>query len=524
MFGSSPISSEAPLFTNSGFETGNLSSWSVSARLVATSPGVTNYPVNSESDLGLRTDGGILRTNVYDAGTPYSLIPPGLAAADTVRFPRFGNWAAVVNEQGAQYNANRITQSSVVTTADIDPADGLVHVRFVVLPILQNPGHSLREQPYYYVSITNQTKSTVLASRFNFSNEAGVPWQSNSGGTVVYTDWLLFDLPLARSAVSIGDTLVATVIAGGCAQSGHWGEAVIDSFGSSIPGLVVYGSGPDSVEAGSDFQYTYRILNGGNATSTGTRLTAYLPAGVTFRSIDTPGVSCTTPTVGTRGTVVCDLGAVPVGGSRVVKATVRADSTASGTIRHGWYYSQSNQEQPLTGPLISTNVTTGGTTQYVDLFTSVDDAAASIMWGQPGQWTITVTNRGPSTATAAPIAVNASAQLTNVAWTCSAQSGASCGSASGSGNINSTVTLPAGKSVSFTFSGDVSSGSGTGVLSVTALASAPSGTVEQYSLDNGSGDDDTISGTLVNVSLTTAGNGGGSMIASPAGVTCASPG
>ena len=61
--------------------------------LVALTPGVTNYPVNQESDLGLRTDGGLLKTNVYDAGTPYSLVPPGLAAADTVRFPRFGKLA-----------------------------------------------------------------------------------------------------------------------------------------------------------------------------------------------------------------------------------------------------------------------------------------------------------------------------------------------------------------------------------------------------------------------------------------------
>ena len=515
----SPQRSVEALFTNSGFETGNTSSWTVTTNLVATTPGVQVYPVTAESQLGLRT-GGVLKTNVYDAGTPFSLVPPGLTAADPVRFPRFGNWAAVVNELGNQYNANRITQSSVVTTADIDPADGLVHVRFVVLPVLQNPGHSLREQPYYFVTITNTTKGTTLASRFNFSNEAGVPWQSTSNGQVVFTDWLLFDLPLSRSAVSIGDTLTATVIAGGCAQSGHWGEAIIDSFGSSIPGLVVYGSAPDSVEAGSDFQYTYRVLNGSSATATGAKLTAYLPAGVTFRSIDTPGITCTLPTVGTRGTVACDLGAIAVGASTNVKVTVRADATATGAIRHGWYYSQSNQEQPLTGPLITTNVTTGGTSAYVNLVTTVDDAAASVMWNQHVTWSITVRNAGPATATNAPISSNAPAQLTNLSWTCVGQSGGSCGAASGTGALSTLATLPSGGSVTYSLEADVILSTGIGAVSVTAFAAAPAGTVESAALDNGGGDDDSIAGTMQYVTVTRAGAGVGTITSTPAAISC----
>lgn len=484
---------EAALFTNSGFESGNLTGWTVTTGLVATSPGVTAYPVNSEAQLGLRS-GGTNKTSAVNASAgPFTLIPPGLTATETARYPRYGNWAAVVNELGSSYNANKVTQSSVVTTADIDPADGLVHVRFVVLPVLQNPGHSLREQPYYYVAINNVTKGTTLASRFNFSNEAGVPWQSNSNGSVVYTDWLLFDLPLARDAVSIGDTLSATVIAGGCAQSGHWGEAIIDSFGAFIPGLVAYGAGPDSVEAGSDFQYSYRVLNGSASTSTGTKLTAYLPAGTTFRSVDTAGVSCTTPTVGTRGTVSCTLGALAAGASTTVKVTVRADATATGEIRHGWYFSESNQEKALTGPLVTTKVTTGGTTQYVDLVTSVDDATGSLAWGQQNTWAITVLNRGPSTATGARVVGNAPAQLTGLSWTCTAQAGASCGAASGSGALDATATIPAGKSVTWSLTANVVPGVGTGLVSVTARATAPAGTVEQYALDNGAGDDDTLS-------------------------------
>jgi uncharacterized repeat protein (TIGR01451 family) len=211
---------------------------------------------------------------------------------------------------------------------------------------------------------------------------------------------------------------------------------------------------------------------------------------------------------------------VPAGGSRAVKITVRADATATGAIRHRWYFSSSDTDQPLTGPLITTNVTTGGTTAYVDLITSVDDAASSVMWGQHGTWSVTVRNAGPSTATDAPIVTNLPPQLSNLTWTCSAQSGASCAAATGTGAVNTTATIPAGKSVTFTVEADVISGSGTALLSFTAVASAPSGAVESFSLDNGAGDDDTISGSLVSVAVTRDGTGSGSIVSAPSGVTC----
>lgn len=509
-----------PLFTNSGFEAGNLSSWAVTTGLIPSQ--VPIFPVTQESDLGI-TAGGSNLTSV-DFGAPYSLIPFGLTAADKARYPRFGSYAAVVNEGGFNRNTNKITQSSVVTTADIDPIDGLVHVRFTVLPVLQNPGHTLRQQPFYYVTILNQTKGTVLASRFNFSNEAGVPWQTNLNtatyGMVVYTDWLLFDLPLSRAAVSIGDTLVATVIAGGCGPSGHWGEAIVDSFGSTIPGLVVYGSGPDSVEAGTDFQYTYRLLNGSAATASGVKLTSYLPAGTTFRSVDTPGVSCAIPPVGARGTVACDVGSIGVGGQAVVKVTVRADTTAASPIRHGWYYSESNQEQPLIGPVVVTNVTTGGTTQYVDLVTSVDDTRAGVSWGDTFTYSVTVRNKGPATATGALITTNAPPQLTVQNWTCTPLSGATCGAATGTGALSTSATLPAGGSVSYTIEATVIAGSGPGLVSFTANATAPAGTVERFSLDNGAGDDNAITDGLALVTVNRDGAGLGTIVSVPAGLTC----
>lgn len=180
----SPQRKVEALFVNSGFETGNTSSWAVTTNLVAQSPGVQVYPVTSESQLGLRA-GGVLEDERVRRGhavlahssRPLRRRPRALPALRQLGRRRERDGRAV---QCQPHHA-------IVGGDDhrgIDPADGLVHVRFVVLPVLQNPGHSLREQPYYFVSITNTTKGTTLASRFNFSNEAGVPWQSTANGQV----------------------------------------------------------------------------------------------------------------------------------------------------------------------------------------------------------------------------------------------------------------------------------------------------------------------------------------------------
>src|SRR5207244_11228698 len=99
--------------------------------------------------------------------------------SSTLRWPRYGTWSAAVNELGKNQNANSIKQQMATTSADADPYDGKIHVRMVLAPVLQNPGHANTEQPYYYINVRNVTKNTTLFSRFNYVSQAGVPWQSD---------------------------------------------------------------------------------------------------------------------------------------------------------------------------------------------------------------------------------------------------------------------------------------------------------------------------------------------------------
>ena len=69
-------------------------------------------------------------------------------------------------------------------------------------------------------------------------------------------------------------------------------------------------------------------------------------------------------------------------------------------------------------------------------------------------WTMVVTNIGPSCLTSADVANVFPGNLTNVSWTCSASAGATC-TGSGTGDIQDTVDLLSGSSATYAISTDI---------------------------------------------------------------------
>ena len=104
-------------------------------------------------------------------------------------------------------------------------------------------------------------------------------------------------------------------------------------------------------------------------------------------------------------------------------------------------------------------------------------------------YTITASNAGPSNATGATVADTFPASLT-CTWTCVGAGGGTC-TASGSGNINGTVNLPSGGSVTYTASCTISAAA-TGTLSNTATVTAPAGVTDPTPGNNSATDSDTI--------------------------------
>jgi uncharacterized repeat protein (TIGR01451 family) len=105
-------------------------------------------------------------------------------------------------------------------------------------------------------------------------------------------------------------------------------------------------------------------------------------------------------------------------------------------------------------------------------------------------YTITASNAGPSDATGSTVADTFPASLT-CTWTCVGAGGGTC-TASGSGNVNDTVNLPAGGSVTYTASCTVSPAA-TGTLSNTATVLAPGGVTDPDPDNNSANDSDAVS-------------------------------
>ncbi|MFN0062614.1 MAG: Ig-like domain-containing protein [Myxococcaceae bacterium] len=315
--------------------------------------GLLAVPPRSEAELNLSANQGILNTIVVAGAAPESEPDPDLGVGATLRFPKFGLRSAVVNEgtDGDNNNGNAMRQSMVLSAADIDPDDSNIHIRFLVAPVLENPGHSDHEQPYFYVQLRNTTTNQTVYTNFNFAGQPGVPWLTAGGNE--YTNWQLVDVA-PGAAASIGDTVELAVFAVGCSLGGHWGRVYVDSFGVTIPSLYVSGSGPSSALENTDITYTFTYKNGGAATAMSSVINIETPPNTTFQSISIGG--CTTPAVNGTGNINCPVGDVAAGASGSFTVTVHIDPGATGILALANYSSQATGISPLLGSKVETVV------------------------------------------------------------------------------------------------------------------------------------------------------------------------
>ena len=135
-------STRQAVWTNGGFESNDAgeqpTGWTVTTNL---NKGITVATPETLADLALAA-GGVNETSVV-GGVQNSQSDPDVPA---VTYPKYGTRTLRVNylnatTNGKNSNANSVDQSMTVAAGDVDPVDGKIHVRFVLLPILENPNH-----------------------------------------------------------------------------------------------------------------------------------------------------------------------------------------------------------------------------------------------------------------------------------------------------------------------------------------------------------------------------------------------
>ncbi|WP_171062919.1 putative Ig domain-containing protein [Larkinella sp. C7] len=97
--------------------------------------------------------------------------------------------------------------------------------------------------------------------------------------------------------------------------------------------VVAFSDSPDPVGAGNNLTYTGQVSNLGPSTASTVQLSIPLSASTTFFSLIAPGGwSCTTPPVGTTGTVSCSRASFPTAGTASFTLVVATVPGAEGNI------------------------------------------------------------------------------------------------------------------------------------------------------------------------------------------------
>lgn len=219
------------VFENGGFEQNDFTGWTLGGGSNPGLIGAEPFVFASIPAVSLGTTPGPVSIvgNITDAQAP------------ALTLPRVGGFTAKINDEATGARVTTLTQRDVLTNADIDAGDGLPHIRFSFAPVLDDPQHSAREQPYFYVVMRKVSDNSILFEQFTYSGQAGVAFE-NGTGSWKFLPFQNVDATL--SLADIGEEIELTVVAADCSQSGHGGYVYVDGFGSSTVPPVGGGTTP----------------------------------------------------------------------------------------------------------------------------------------------------------------------------------------------------------------------------------------------------------------------------------------
>ncbi len=319
------------------------------------------------------------------------------------------------------------------------------------------------------------------------------------GAAVVYTVTAAVD-PAATGTLSN----TATVSAANDTNTNNNGATVTDNLTPQADLSIVKTNGTTTVAPGANLTYDITVTNNGPSTVTGATVSDVLPAGTTFVSA-TNGATYNS----VINTVNFTAGALASDGTTSFQLTVAISSTLTGTLSNT---ATVTPPAGVTDPNLNNNgsTATGPLQPQADLQITKTDGNTTAVPGASDTYTIVVTNAGPSFVTGASVMDTFPVVFTGVTWTATATGAATGFTANGSGNINDTVTMPVGSTITYIATGAIDP-SATGALTNIATVTPPAGVTDPDISNNSAGDTDTLT-PQYDVSVTKVDNKGGSSI------------
>ena len=225
------------------------------------------------------------------------------------------------------------------------------------------------------------------------------------------------------------------------------------------------------------------MTNSGPSDATYLSVIDDLPVGATYVSADGTGWVCGS----IPGQVACTRDTLAAGATGSIVITALAPLPAGVVTNTASISSVATDLDSLN----NTSTVTTTVIAVVDLSIGKTDGSASVAPGQAITYTIVATNAGPSPADGVTVTDTLPAAITSATWTCAAMAGSACDSASGTGNISTTLGLAAGGVVTFTVPVTISP-SASGTLANTATVAPPGNATETNPADNAATDTDTL--------------------------------
>jgi CSLREA domain-containing protein/uncharacterized repeat protein (TIGR01451 family) len=338
------------------------------------------------------------------------------------------------------------------------------------------------------------TTDNPIAQDRQLDSSGGFPcWSGNTNGYVT----TIVDLPASAGGQSVQfrwrmgavdppPTQTKTPGAG-------WRTDTISLVGCTGPSAdlqITVSDGKSAAVAGAQNTYTIVVKNNGSSYVTGAVVKDTFPSifsGVTYTATEAGGASGYT--VSGTGNINNTI-SMPPASSITYKATGKLSAAATGTVSD-----TATVKAPtgITDPNTPNNTATDTDTITIkaDLKVTVNDGKTSALPGTKNTYTIVVSNAGPSKLVGAVVHDAFPSTFTGVTYTAT-QSGAASGfSASGSGNINNTVTMPPASTITYKATGTISA-SASGSISNTATVTAPTGVTDPNTANNSATDTDTL--------------------------------